>query len=831
VGQSGDYVTCAIGRSVCEGGRWGPCVGSSLVTKSLHSTTAGGSGVRVLSSTIQCPAAGDAGCKDPCDPYQYTLTTSDAGDIDATGTVAVEAGLTLSPPCTGLSCQIATNCPSGTSTTLSGTVYDPAGVHPVYHAYVYVPRDPSALPAFSSGAACDTCAGEPPIDATAIAQTGADGKFTLTGVPSTDLPPGLPVPLVVQIGKWRREVMLASVASCQTTTLNPNDTRLPKNRFDGYGGMADIPKMAIAMASDPFECLLLKMGVDPAEFQQGPGSGRVDYYPTNSGMGFQTPTALVSSLSTLTGYDAVILPCEAHEDDGNDPYAANVSAYANSGGRVLATHYGYTWLTQPMNGVANPMSPYYGVARWNLDFNRYDVAVTAAVDTTLGGQPFPKGVALASWLQNVGASSINGQLPINQARHDVDSVNAVATEWMHNSASPGEPYYLSFNTPVSAGGGDGGAGACGRVAYADFHVPSTALVDQFAGGTCNSDADCGFTAKCNPGMPAMCDPLACGSDNDCRDRGPYSCAGATLGACVAMTCTRNIDCRTDLCVGGTCRCLSNIDCPLGSTCSAGKCSPSQCTSDQDCGYVEQCSGGVPGACQKACSIDSDCAPNAHCVSGSCQGCRSDGDCPSDQCNSPTPSTCSASSSSFPLTCNQGPFSPQEDALEFLLLDLTACISPDNTPPPPPAVTPPPPPPSATLYSPATFTEDFTSSCPPATRAVWRELDWQALVPNSASIEFSAQTAESVTDGGGPDYSTAQLVPLATATMDSGPAGDRALIDTGTAPGTSGAFNVAMPPVYSRSNLRLTVTLNPTSDQKAAPTLIDWQIKADCLPAE
>jgi hypothetical protein len=837
-GRSGDYVTCSVGRSACEGGRWGPCVGSSLVTKSLTSATVGVGGLHTLSLTTQCPSAGpDAGCNDLCDPNQYVLTTSDAGDIDADGTVAAEAGLTLAPPCTGLACQVAGNCPTGSPTTLTGTVYDPAGIHPVYNAVVYVPWDSSSLPPFSSGAACDACGGAANIDAIAIAQTGADGKFTLANVPSTDVVPGNPIPLVVQIGKWRREVMLPSVRACQTTAVDPASSRLPRNRFDGYGGNADMPKMAIAMASDPFECVLLKMGVDPAEFQPGAGSGRIDYYVTRNGTSFETPAALVSSLTTLMGYDLVILPCESHEDDGNNQYADNVSAYANAGGRVLATHYGYTWLATPTSGVANftnpasnKVNPYYGVAKWNLDSHRYDSTVTAVVDTMIAGQPFPKGAALATWLQNVGAATSNAQLPIDQARHDVDSVNAVATSWMHNSSAPGEPYYFSFDTPVGAGMADGGAGACGRVAYADFHVPNTALVDQSAGGTCASDADCGFTAKCNPGMAGTCGVLACTTDNNCGDVG-YTCAGASPGTCVARPCTSNTDCSARSCVNGACACRVDSDCPGGGTCNAGSCSPSQCTRTWECGSVQQCSNGTPGACQKACTNDSECTQGELCVSGQCQGCHSDSDCPGGQCNGGSPSTCSASSNAFPLTCNQGPFSPQEAALEFLLLDLTSCVSPDSAPPPPRMTTPHPPPATPPVYTSATFTEDFASSCPQGARPVWRELDWQALVPDTASIDFSAQTAQTPTDGGAPNYSTAQLVLLATATVNSVPIGERALIDTGMAAGTMGAFNLATPPVMSRDNLRLTVTLHPTSDRRAAPTLVEWQVKADCLPAE
>jgi hypothetical protein len=65
-----------------------------------------------------------------------------------------------------------------------------------------------------------------------------------------------------------------------------------------------------------------------------------------------------------------------------------------------------------------------------------------------------------------------------------------------------------------------------------------------------------------------------------------------------------------------------------------------------------------------------------------------------------------------------------------------------------------------------------------------------------------------------------------------PGWDGALIDaTGIDGGQAGAFNTASPPVVSRSALRLTITLNPTSDMKASPTLIHWQVKSDCPPAE
>jgi hypothetical protein len=811
VGRYSGYLTCAMGTSVCQGGQWGPCLGNTVVTKSVAGATIGSGGLRALSTTTLCqPGSTSAPCIDACDPNVFTLTTSGA--------------------CTGLECQLATDCPGGSVTSLSGTVYDPAGVNPVYNAYVYVPVDASGLlPAFSPGASCDACGGAS-ITAVAMARTGPDGTFTLANVPSTDVAPGDPIPLVVQVGKWRREVMLSSVPKCQTTAVDPSSSRLPRNKFDGYGGQADIPKIAVAIASDPLECLLLKMGVDPAEFQvPGTGSRRIDYYDTKNGDQFQTPASLVNSAATLMSYDVVLLSCEGREDDGNDPYADNVSAYANAGGRVFTTHYGYTWLATPTTGVAMPtnpatgsVNPFYGVANWNLDAQGYPTAVTALIDTTLpGGQPFPKGQAFASWLQKVGASSTSGLLSLTQARHDVSSVGAAPTQWMHDSSMRGEPYYFSFDTPLGAVGADSGAATCGRVGYADFHVPTTALVDPGSGGECASDADCGFTAKCNPGTLGKCLAGQCVSTDDC---GGGACPKGIPGQCVAQTCASGSDCDSRICVNGTCGCTQDSQC-AGGDCQGGSCVglPPSCGWDWQCGDLGVCSGATLGTCQMSnCTSDSDCNNGALCMLGQCQGCNNESNCASGSCSGGTPSMCSASSDTFPLSCRQGPLSPEEDALEFMLLDVSACVAPITVSSSSGPSTGSPP------YNAVTFTEDISSSCPLASRATWRELDWQASIPSGASIVFSAQSVESPTDGGLPGYSTAQVVPLFTATTSTVlPGVDSVLIDTGT----TGAFNLAMPPVLSRSNLRLTVTINPTPDKMATPTLIEWQVKADCLPSE
>lgn len=824
--QTGDYVTCEIGTATCNGSVWSACAGNHIVSQSLSGSSLTTQGLNLQTVT--------GGCSDPCDPF-CTQSAQDPTDVDASGLVPTDGGIELTPTlgvpdasvpvCTGLQCNV-TACTAGGSTTLTGMVYDPAGIRPLYNVYVYIPVDPTdALPAFSAGASCDTCAGSGSLNAVSVAQTDATGSFTLTGVPD-----GVPIPLVVQVGKWRREVILPAVAACTSTAVSAANTRLPRNRTDGNANHADMPHIAIATGSaDPFECLLAKIGIDPAEIDVPSNGPAIDYYVSNGRDrypgGAPGLSTLMASTATLNAYDAVILPCEGGEDDGNNAYVPSVAAYTDGGGKMFTTHFGYAWLATPHNGTAQNLSEYYGTATWHLETGSYDTwdPMTAYVDTS-----FPKGVAYSQWLENVGASSVLGQLTVGQPRHDAIAAINGSQQWMYGWSSTNDPgrvgsasthaedmmMHMTFNTPVGA------TTQCGRVVFSDFHVSTS---DQISGNSCTSNTDCGYGATCNAAVAGVCTPQACTPSTTCKDN-TLTCMNPTPGTCGPRTCTNNSNCKNgNACSGGVCQCSANSDCGSGNTCTGGVCSGgATCyTSTADCGGARRCSGVVDGQCGKTCSTGADCSSTEACTGGMCEPtCYTNGDCGgSSTCVGASPMGCSVSSNDFPYECAQTPMTAQEEALEFMFFDLAACVSNDSLPPPPP-------PQPVTYYYPASFTETFTASCPAGQTYKWREVDWQASIPNSASIVFSAQTGDNFTT-----LNPTTPLTIATATTSTAlPNFDVGYIDLSDK-GGGGAFDQNVPPVPSQGDLVLTIAMNPTSDQLATPTLGAWKVRYDCVDSQ
>src|SRR5262249_18003151 len=123
---------------------------------------------------------------------------------------------------------------SSPATTVSGKVYDPAGKVPLYNVVVYVPN--AELDPMTHGATCDKCGSTVSGSPIVTTLTNEKGEFTLSNVPV-----GNDIPLVMQIGKWRRKIKIPNVVQCTDNPLtDPSATRLPKNKSEG-----DMPQMAL----------------------------------------------------------------------------------------------------------------------------------------------------------------------------------------------------------------------------------------------------------------------------------------------------------------------------------------------------------------------------------------------------------------------------------------------------------------------------------------------------------------------------------------------------------------------------------------------------------
>lgn len=355
-------------------------------------------------------------------------------------------------PCTGsLRCDVP-KCEGGATTAIEGDVYDPAGKTKLYNVFAYVPN--AELEPFVVGASCERC-GKVSGDPIAAALSDERGHFRIEGVPAGD-----DIPLVLQVGKWRRKIIIPHVAPCTTTTLLDHEARLPGRRSEG-----DMPRIAVVTgAFDELACLFNRIGVHAAEYTPPTGEGHVHVYRGVGGgdhtLGGAKPAAeLWNDATTLSKYDMVVLACEGQEYDDLD-FGGNKTAssreamreYLAKGGRVFASHYHYTWFKD------SPAADLRGIATWNEPTSAYGHE-DLKVDTS-----FPKGAAFASWLVNVGASTTPGLLPVDNPAANVAEVNsAVAQRWLYGEKGVS---YVSFNTPVGVPADQ----QCGRAVLSDVHV-------------------------------------------------------------------------------------------------------------------------------------------------------------------------------------------------------------------------------------------------------------------------------------------------------------------------------------------------------------------------
>jgi hypothetical protein len=391
------------------------------------------------------------------------------GDDDGAG--SADAG--SSGACEGIQCSIVDCATKGLpSTTVSGTVFAPNGTLPLYGVTVYVPAgDPGPLPA---GVQCDRCADILPGGSYAQALTDEAGHFTLFDVPAT-----ANVPIVIQVGKWRRQLKVPSVAACQDTRLPTASTTLPRNKTQG-----DLPRIAITTGdADALDCLVRKLGIDDSEITTDAKNGSVHLYFGNGAKQFATgfaggpgtfrdAQALWGDLGKLSTYDLVLFSCEGAQNPSTKPQAAMqaVHDYAGLGGRVFLSHWHNIWL------AGEKAKPSHGLADWeSVATFDVDAAQDENTQLTFVDEMVPKGQAFATWLMNVGGSTRRDQIQVNEPRYTCQAVDPTRGErWVYVDPGKSTPLGktgvqdLVFTTPQDQPADQ----RCGKVVFSDMHVSS-----------------------------------------------------------------------------------------------------------------------------------------------------------------------------------------------------------------------------------------------------------------------------------------------------------------------------------------------------------------------
>jgi len=844
VAQGVSDLTCRTGKRSCGGGVWSACAGSAFHVESYPKLT--------TRATASAPCAAN-----PCDPGcmsfdDTALDIPSAPRADGGGITLGESGTGADgaaggPTCTGHECKIDACGGDYLKSQISGKVYDPAGKNPIYNVLVYIPN--ASLPALVDKLSCDSCtgaAGSPIVSAL----TDSTGSFTLKGVPS-----GLNIPLVIQSGKWRRKLTIPKVTACagnDLSTLSGTDglplVRFPKNRVEG-----DIPRIAfVSGGADPFQCVLSKMGLDVSAATGEVGkdvlSGgaanpdRIHYYQSTKSPGHdlsgtlggpaQTAASLWGSAASLDRYDAIILACEGGDYDKGVDVNGRIADWVGRGGRLFATHFSYSYLQYAPAASDWPKV----VQAWNHSGSYSDPM------TTLVNRTFPKGDAFARWLSAVGASPTLGLLAISEGRRDYDYVDRTrATAWMMANQDGSAP---TAGLPAGGACTDGASCASGVCSGASSTTTglTNAGFESALTGWSTSGGKVAATSGGRTGNALLLGSSSPGATNQVTQSFTAPAAGGALSLYYKVSCTdvgydyawaklRNDTTGVTVTVlGNTCTstglwqnattpltALQSYTLTLGMTEYPDAVAPSSVMFD-DVSFV------TSGTCTTAaaCTKDADCpgGTGKGCWNGACVPAHQMeplltfnapiGAAPAAQCGRVVYSDFHVSASAlqagstFPESCKPGDLSAQEKALEFMLFDLTSCLTPDYVPP------------ASPTYTALTVTRDYAATCPLGSRAVWHYFDWKTITPGDSKISFTVQTGDTTAK-----LTAMTALPLATvlgASVTSFAGADVAAVLK-----TAG--------VPHGGQLRVTITLTPSTGGALAPTLVDWQQAYSCVPME
>ena len=338
-------------------------------------------------------------------------------------------------------------CSNGQATTITGKVTAPNGLDPVNGAVVYVPA--GVVAPLTDGISCEVCS-DAGANAIVTTITATDGSFTLTNVPATTQ-----VPLVIQKGRFRRQVKL-DVTACTANPVTVDQVRLPKNQREG-----DLPKMAVGVGDyDQIECVLRSIGIDESEFTHPGGTGAVHLYDNAGGM--PSLESLLYDTAKLNEYNLVFVNCTGTTfSTYSNQYLArmNVAKYVGGGGRLYVTDWSYDYMEQVsefapyifFDGGGDQGKPQpIGAAEWVWSGD----VITASI-----GQP-----ELAEWMKDAGAST-NGTVQIEGSwalalSTSADQTLYKSTTWVHGNANAVDrPMTVTYDYK-----------SCGKVLWSSYHT-------------------------------------------------------------------------------------------------------------------------------------------------------------------------------------------------------------------------------------------------------------------------------------------------------------------------------------------------------------------------
>jgi len=594
---------------------------------------------------------------------------------------------------------------------------------------------------------------------------------------------------------------------------------------------------------------------------------------------------MVTASSLLDNYDLVMLPCnggneygssswDANQgDNDDDPGRQNLVSYANVGGRIFTSHWGREWIERSDTTITN--GPFPGVATWIDDINPGGNSAPAGGVINAGatwGAPFK------AWMVAAGAANAAGVFTVNPWREDTTSVSSASRLFVTfdgtNGTTSGYPADFTFDTPLNA------SSQLGRAMFTDMHLASGTTNGNFPnncptqGSTLSAQEDAAEyllfdLGNCVTGQPvpgALPPVITTGNGTN------SVCSGGTSGdnKIEPSSCTTDADCEMDFhCSAGTCV-WSQGNGYSDSTCTDANGNPAvDLTIGVPCAKtvggtvydIPICNRGTGTLAKGAVIKIANSGNGSNNSTWNCSGATQPNPPGYNQTCSYTlpvalgPGQCTDIDTSTTPSCGL-----LETGERYLYINYDQSIpecgtgftgtgpgcmnnsthtkaTGDSSCPPVCG---------AGNLKVGTFTRDFQGVCPSGYLPVWHLFSWSGLTPSDSSLDFTAWTADTQAQLGVQYPTGAQLEPPTTPIPgDAGTTPTAAPDDhaNGYIDGTTYSSDVdtkliaagypvsGKPAFASHAWLRVVMTLSPSADLTAAPTVLAWKQSYDCVAAE